>query len=63
MNFEMLKIGFISYLEEKTAQKDKNEQLYENSNISIFMYSDEFKDYLVDEIGADSSIFSKALRI
>ena len=63
MNFEILKIGFISYLEEKTAQRDENEQLYENPDISIFMYSDEFKNYLVDEIGADSSIFSKALRI
>ena len=37
MNFEMLKIGFISYLEEKTAQRDENEQLYENPDISIFM--------------------------
>ena len=61
MNFEMLKIGFISYLEEKTAQRDENEQLYENPDISIFMYSDEFKNYLVDEIGADSSIFSKSI--
>lgn len=59
MNFESIKIGFLNYLEEKS--KDVNEKPIENTEISIFLYSDEFKDYLVQEVGADVSIFSKSI--
>lgn len=64
MNFESLKLGFISYLEEKLKDDDKGIEAKEqisNSGISIFMYSSEFKDYLVEEVGADTSIFSKSI--
>lgn len=66
MNFEALKSGFLSYLEGRLAEQN-NEQGQEqqgaikDSDISIFMYSNEFKDYLVEQIGADVSIFSKSL--
>ena len=64
MNLESLKLGFQSYIEEKLAEsgKDIQEQnTLKDSDISIFMYSNEFKDYLVEEVGADVSIFSKSL--
>ena len=71
MNFESLKMGFLSYLEEKINsnivstdtenQAVQTQKQIPDSEISIFLYSDEFKDYLVQEIGADSSIFSKSI--
>lgn len=64
MNLESLKLGFQSYIEEKLAESGKNIQeqnTLKDSDISIFMYSNEFKDYLVEEVGADVSIFSKSL--
>ena len=63
MNFEAIKSGFLSYLEEKIGEKDQNitQNAIQNSEISIFLYSNEFKDYLVEEIGADVSIFSKSI--
>ncbi len=60
MNFETLKIGFQSYLEELTKDTDKPVTA-QSGSVSIFMYSSEFKDYLVDEIGADVSIFTKSI--
>ncbi len=63
MNFESIKNGFISYLQEKLGAENP-EYSYENipdSNISIFMYSNEFKQYLTEEVGADVSIFSKSI--
>ena len=64
MNLDALKLGFISYLEEKleeTGIQTQEKEKIQDSDISIFMYSNEFKDYLVEEIGADVSIFSKSL--
>ncbi len=62
MNFEALKMGFFSYLEEKlNGDANSKQEPIQNSAISVFMYSDEFKDYLVEEVGADSSIFSKSI--
>lgn len=62
MNFEAIKMGFFSYLEEKLSGDDTTNQTpIQDSAISVFMYSNEFKDYLVEEVGADSSIFSKSI--
>jgi len=63
MNFEALKSGFISYLTEKLEGNSgqNSEEVLKDSDISIFEYSSEFKDYLVEEVGADVSIFSKSL--
>lgn len=68
MNFEALKIGFISYLERKLAEPEVNGEeenasqeleSIKNPDISIFMYSEEFKNYIIEQTGADSSLFSK----
>ncbi len=64
MSLETVKSGFISYLTEKFGEDAGNniaklETL--NSSASIFMYSEEFKEYLVEEYNADASIFSKSM--
>lgn len=62
MNLDSLKNGFISYLQEKLAEKNpQKETTVNDSDVSIFMYSSEFKDYLVEEVGVDSSISSKSI--
>ena len=58
MNFESLKLGFINYLEEISETTNK-EYITTNSDVSIFMYANEFKNYLKDELNCDTSIFSK----
>ncbi len=60
MNFETLKLGFKNYLEElkETSNKDYN---VESSEASIFMYANEFKNYITDELNCDTSIFSKSI--
>ena len=60
MNFETLKIGFKLYLEGLEDISNK-EYITDNSEISIFMYSNEFKNYLSDELNCDASIFSKSI--
>lgn len=71
MNFETIKTGFLSYLEEKLNKTEgvksgetndySLNKVISDSEISIFLYSNDFKNYLVDEVGADSSIFSKSV--
>ena len=61
ISFETLKSGFIQYLQscqEKNPQKHYN---IDSDNLSLFMYSDEFKDYLIKKIGCDSSIQTKSI--
>lgn len=60
MNFEALKAGFFTYLQEKLASEKNAEQtdLKNISDASIFMYQDEFKEYLQHELGANSSLFN-----
>lgn len=61
MNITALIQGFSSYLEglNEVSQKEYNT---EASNVSIFMYSSEFKTYLSDELNIDdTSIFSKSI--
>ncbi len=52
--------GFKVYLEDlnETSNKDYNTS---SSEVSLFMYSNEFKNYLADELNLDSSIFSKSV--
>ncbi len=65
MNFEAIKTGFLDYLSKSLAEEDEafissDEYSINGSEISIFNeYSNEFKNYLVEEVGADISIFSK----
>ena len=63
MNLESLKSGFLSYLTEKLEEQGKQvpEQALRTSSASIFMYGNEFKEYLVQECNADASIFSKSM--
>lgn len=70
MNFEALKLGFISYLEGKIAENEENSNTKDvaektentiSADSSIFMHSEEFKNYLIEKVGADSSIFSKSI--
>ena len=63
MNLESLKAGFLSYLTEKFEEQGKEvpEQALSTSSASIFMYGNEFKEYLVEECNADASIFSKSM--
>ncbi len=60
MNFETLKLGFTSYLEEISKYSNK-EYITNNSDISIFMYANEFKEYLSEELNCDTSICSKSI--
>ncbi len=60
MNFTTIKLGFLNWLEEKNESSGKEFQT-NNPDMSIFMYSNDFKDYLVKEIGADTSIFTKSI--
>ncbi len=63
MNLESLKAGFMSYLAEKLEEEGKEitSQDLNLSDVSIFMYGNEFKEYLVRECNADASIFSKSM--
>lgn len=60
MNFNILKMGFQAYLQEKLADENK-ELAVANSDISIFMYADEFKEYITDELNLDSSICNASI--
>ncbi len=60
MNFETIKLGFLNWLEEKNEAEGK-EIATNNPDMSIFLYNAEFKNYLIQEVGADSSIFSKSI--
>lgn len=56
IDLSVLKKGFKEYLEDKTiVEPDK----VQNKSASIFLNSEEFKNYLVEEIGLDKSIFSQ----
>ena len=57
MNFNVLKLGFQSFLQEKLAKENK-EADFSLSDVSIFMYADEFKEYITDELKLSSSVYS-----
>ena len=58
MNFELLKMGFKAYLEEINKESGTDYKL-DDSEISVFMYANEFKDYITDELNLDYSIYSE----
>ena len=58
MNFELLKIQFKAYLEEINKESGNDYKL-NDSEISIFMYADEFKDYITDELNWDYTLYSE----
>lgn len=60
-SFENLKSGFREYLAQLSTDESSNSARAlhvekDTANASIFMYADEFKDYLVDVVGCDRSI-------
>ena len=60
MDINTLKLGFANYLENISEISNKT---YENldSDISIFMYSTEFKNYISDELDVDPKILSMSI--
>ena len=60
MNISALIQGFTNYLDELNKISNKNYNTQAN-NASIFMYSSEFKNYLQEQTGADSSISSMSV--
>ncbi len=58
MNFELLKIKFKTYLEGINQESGSDYKL-DDSEISIFMYADEFKDYITDELNLDYTLYSE----
>ena len=61
MNFQSLKLGFLSYLEDKLKSDNKDVALEDLklSSASIFLYQNEFEEYLKNEVGTDISLFSQ----
>ena len=57
INFEALKMGFISYLEslEKDSDSQSKDVETDVSDVSIFMHADEFKEYVSEELNIDIS--------
>lgn len=63
MSLDSIKAGFLSYLAEK-LQKDGKQLSKDDvylSSISLFMLGDEFKNYLIQEYNADTSIFDMSI--
>lgn len=61
VNLEVLKMGFKAYLEEK-GKIDSESSSIKDSDISIFMYANDFKDYIGSSLsGSKSEIQSKSI--
>jgi hypothetical protein len=60
MNFTALIQGFCSYLEDLNQISDKDYNI-QNAKASIFMYSNEFKSYLANELKTDVKIESMSV--
>lgn len=60
MNFQALKMGFMTYLMEQQKGSNNNYDL-NNTAISIFMYEEEFKEYIAKELNLDPSICNENL--
>ncbi len=61
MNLNALKMGFANYLQELSETSNKEYNTSASSDVSIFMYANEFKNYISDELNVDSSILSKGI--
>lgn len=57
-NLDFLKVGFLNFMEQKGKTIEQEEI---ESGISIFKYANEFKEYLKQETGIDSSLLSASL--
>ncbi len=60
MRLEFLKAGFQSFLEE-LSQISNKEYALTDSDVSIFMYANEFKNYISDEIDVDPKVLSMSI--
>ena len=60
MGIEALKLGFINYLKE-LSEKTSKEYSVENSDVSVFAYSSEFKSYISDELSVSSEFSSMSV--
>ena len=60
MGIEALKLGFINYLKE-LSEKTSKEYKVENSDVSVFSYSSEFKSYIEDELSVSSDFSSMSV--
>ena len=60
MGLEAIKLGFFNYLKE-LSEKTSKEYKVENSDVSIFSYSSEFKSYIEDELSASSDFSSMSI--
>ncbi len=60
MGLEIFKNGFINYLQEISEISNKKYNT-NNADVSIFMYANEFKNYLSDEINVDPKILSMSI--
>ena len=60
MGIEALKLGFINYLKE-LSEKTSKEYSIENSDVSVFAYSSEFKSYIADELSVSSEFTSMSV--
>lgn len=60
-NLSQIKSGFLEYLKDKYGEDSKVNLDSMNANTSIFMYSSDFQNYLVDNGYADVSVFSQSI--
>ncbi len=56
MNFSTLKLGFQTYIQEKLEKTGSESAAIANSDISIFMYADEFKEYISQEVSTNANL-------
>lgn len=60
-NISQIKAGFVDYLIDKYGDEESSKINSYSPEVSIFMYSHDFQDYLVDNGYADVSIFGKSI--
>lgn len=61
MNFNILKLGFQAYIQEKLEKNGSESANIANSDISIFMYADEFKEYVSQELSFSTDISNMSI--
>ena len=60
MDFSDLKINFTEYLIKQGIISEK-EYVDSDNTASVFMYAQEFKDYLHDELRCDTSVYQESI--
>lgn len=61
MNFNILKLGFQAYIQDKLEKNGSESAAVANSDISIFMYADEFKEYVSQELPTNTDISNMSI--